>query len=232
MQPKATLIILLFFSGFGNEIWAQGSKVSLFNGKNLAGWHWDVPALDSNKTERIPFMVRAGKLVSLGTPGGHLITDKKYKNFRLSFRYRFTDKPGNCGILVFVSTPRSLYRMFPRSIEIQMMHENAGDFWCIQEDITVPDMENRRGPRNTWGVSEGKARRIPNLTEGTEKPLGEWNNYQIECYQNSIKVWLNGVLVNYGFNATASDGQIALQSEGAEVEFENISLEYIQRLSE
>nr|WP_109674036.1 DUF1080 domain-containing protein [Dyadobacter jejuensis] len=210
---------------------AQKSGVKLFNGKNLQGWHWDVPAIDKDKNTRIPFLVRDGNLVSLGTPGGHLITDKSYENFKLSFSYRFVGKPGNCGVLVFASTPRALYDMFPKSIEVQMMHENAGDFWCIQEDITVPDMEARRGPKDQWGVSEGKLRRIPNLTDGTEKPLGQWNEYRIECLNNSIKVWLNGVMVNYGYNATASKGQIALQSEGAEVEFKNITLQSITQLS-
>ena len=37
-----------------------------------------------------------------------------------------------------------------------MMHKDAGDFWCIGEDITVPEMEKRRGPKNEWGVTEGK----------------------------------------------------------------------------
>jgi hypothetical protein len=34
--------------------------------------------------------------------------------------------------------------MFPKSIEVQMMNKSAGDFWCIQENIEVPDMEKRR----------------------------------------------------------------------------------------
>lgn len=45
--------------------------------------------------------------------------------------------------------------MFPQSIEVQMMHEQAGDFWCIVENIAVPDMERRRGPKETWGITEG-----------------------------------------------------------------------------
>ena len=76
-----------------------------------------------------------------------------------------------------------------------------------------------------------KLRRIPNLTDGTEKPLGEWNSMVIECVKNSIKVWLNGVLVNYGYDATASKGQIALQSEGSEVEFKDVKLTPIKALS-
>ena len=88
-------------------------------------------------------------LVSLGTPNGHLVSDKEYENYRLEVEYRFAGTPGNCGVLVHASTPRSLYDMFPKSIEVQMMHENAGDFWCIVEDIKVPDMVARRGPESS-----------------------------------------------------------------------------------
>ena len=205
---------------------------SLFNGKNLSGWHVDVPEMDTNKVAINPFIVRNGLLVSLGTPPGHLITDSVYKNFRLNVEYRFAGVPGNCGVLVFASTPRALYKMFPKSVEVQMMHQDAGDFWCIVEDIEVPNMETRRGPKANWGTTEGKERRIKNLTDNSEKPVGEWNSMTIECVSNSIKVWVNGDLVNYGFNATASKGNIAIQAEGSEVEFRKFELTLISKLTD
>lgn len=208
----------------------QGTK-SLFNGKNLDGWHLDVPKMDDNPDQESPFVVRDGMLVSLGTPGGHLITDDEYENYRLEVEYRFAGKPGNCGVLVNASTPRALYKMFPKSIEVQMMHENAGDFWCIVEDIQVPDMEKRRGPKEKWGITEGKARRIINLTDGSEKPPGQWNRMVIECVGDAIKVWVNGDLVNYGTECTARKGHIALQAEGSEVEFRVLQLTPIKKLS-
>ena len=204
---------------------------SLFNGSNLAGWHVDVPEMDTNHLAINPFIIRNGLLVSMGLPKGHLITDSVYSNYRLAVEYRFAGKPGNCGVLVHASTPRALYKMFPKSIECQMQHGDAGDFWCIVEDITVPDMEKRRGPKDNWGITEGKGRRIINLTDSSEKPLGEWNQMTIECVDRAIKVWVNGDLVNDGFNSTASKGQIALQAEGAEVEFRRIDILAIKQLS-
>lgn len=201
----------------------QKEPVSLFNAKDLTGWHIDVPAMDTSDVQS-PFLVRDGMLVSMGTPNGHIITDAIYENFKLEVEYRFAGVPGNCGVLVFASTPRALYSMFPKSIEVQMMHENAGDFWCIVEDITVPDMESRRGPKAEWGITEGKGRRILNLTDGSEKPAGDWNNMVIECAGNSIKVWVNGVMVNHGTDCTAGKGNIALQAEGSEVEFRKVEL--------
>ena len=197
---------------------------SLFNGKDLTGWHIDVPAADSNVRLRSPFEVRNGMVVSLGEPRGHLISDSTYRDYRLEVEYRFPGTPGNAGVLVHASTPRALYGMFPKSIEVQMEHGNAGDFWCIVEDITVPNMEQRRGPQADWGITEGKARRILNLTDGSEKPLGEWNTMVIEALGRSIRVWVNGTLVNDGTNATTDHGQIALQSEGSEVEFMRLTL--------
>ncbi len=206
-------------------------SINLFNGKDLTGWHVDVPEMDNNPNAITPFIVRNNQLVSLGEPQGHLITDANYSDFRLKVEYRFPGKPGNCGVLVFASTPRALYDMFPKSIEVQMMHENAGDFWCIVEDISTDNMEERRGPKENWGVTEGKLRRIKNLTDGSENPLGEWNYMTIECLNNEIKVWLNGDLVNHGYNATANSGQIALQAEGAEVEFRKVVLIHITKIS-
>ena len=219
---KYTLLLLTGMHFFFASITAQ--TINLFNGKDLSGWHIDVPEMDTNPSAINPFIIRNGLLVSLGTPQGHLITDADYENFRLKLEYRFAGKPGNCGVLVFASTPRALYKMFPKSIEVQMMHENAGDFWCIVEDIEVPDMETRRGPKEKWGITEGKQRRIKNLTDQSEKPLGEWNSMTIECIGNTINVWVNGDNLNKGFNCTASKGHIALQAEGSEVEFRKVEL--------
>jgi len=204
---------------------------SLFNGQDLTGWHADVPKMDKDPNLASPFIVRDGMLVSLGSPRGHLITDAVYQNYRLEVEYRFPGKPGNCGVLVHASTPRALYDMFPKSVEVQMMHENAGDFWCIVEDISVPDMETRRGPKEKWGIVEGKARRIKNLTDGSEKPLGEWNTLVIECLDSTVMVWVNGDMVNHGFDCTAQKGRIALQAEGSEVEFRTLLLTPITALS-
>ena len=228
MRNLMILVMLLLLSGACNE--QKGN--SLFNGKNLEGWHLDVPELDSGATSSIPFIVREGMLVSLGTPRGHLITDEVYQDYQLELEYRFPGEPGNCGVLVHASTPRALYNMFPQSLEVQMEHGNAGDFWVIVEDIAVDDMVERRGPQEEWGITEGKKRRIVNLTDTSEKPLGEWNTMVIQCFQDTIKVWVNGDLVNYGYDATVSRGKIAIQAEGSEVEFRKLDIKGIKGLKE
>jgi hypothetical protein len=222
----------------GSDAWSQATAPaapaavspsalqSLFNGKDLAGWTADVPPRDTNPSLPDSFVVRDGVLVSRGEPRGHLVSDAAYRDYRLELEYRFPGKPGNCGVLVHASRPRALYKMFPQSIEVQMQSGDAGDFWVIQEDIRVDDMEKRR-PRKAgekWGGAEGDARRILNLTDGSEKALGEWNTMVIEARGRGIRVWVNGTLVNDGRDATADRGRIALQAEGTEVEFRRVEI--------
>src|SRR5262245_55601480 len=200
------------------------APVALFDQSDLAGWHADVPAADGGASVAPSFVVRDGMLVSQGKPEGHLITDESFRDYRLLVEYRWPSTPGNCGILVHTSTPRRLYGMFPQSIECQLESGNAGDFWCIGEDITVPDMEKRRGPKEKWGVDGDKNRRVVNLTDGSEKTPGEWNQMVIECRGRTIDVWVNGALVNHGTDCTADHGQIAIQAEGAPCEFRRVEL--------
>ncbi len=216
---KSLLLALLLLGAS-----CSSPTVDLFNGSDLDGWHTDIPAADNNADLKPSFSVRDGMLISNGTPQGHLITDAIYQNYRLTVEYRWPGEPGNCGVLVHASTPRRLYKMFPQSIECQMYVNNAGDFWCIGEDITVDNMVERRGPKEKWGVDGSKNRRILNTTDGSEAPLGEWNTMVIECVGDHVKVWVNGDLVNHGYDCTASSGQIAIQAEGAVAEFRKVEL--------
>ncbi|WAC17803.1 DUF1080 domain-containing protein [Luteolibacter sp. SL250] len=216
---KPTLLTLLLLSPFA-------SAEPLFNGKDLSGWTPDVPSADGKPETPPSFIVRDGLLVSKGDPKGHLVSDKSYSNYKLEVEYRFPGKGGNCGVLIHASEPRNLYKMFPKSIEVQMNSGDAGDFWCIGENIEVPDMEKRR-PRKegqNFGGGPADARRILNLNDGAEKPLGEWNTMTIECKGDEVIVHVNGVLVNHGSKSTASSGKLALQAEGTEVEFRKLEL--------
>ena len=228
---KTINIFFLAFVILYSVLGAREKSQSLFNGKDLIGWTMDVPAHDKKPDLPKPFIVRDGMLVSLGKPFGHLLTEKEYENYRLIVEYRFAGKPGNCGVLVHASKLRNLYKMYPQSIEVQMNHTHAGDFWCIVENIEVPNMITRRGAKEKWGITEGKARRILNLTDGSEKPVGEWNRMKIQCLGDEVKVWVNSELVNHGHSCTAKRGKLSIQAEGSEVEFRRLDLTTIQKLS-
>ena len=210
---------------------ATAAPVALFNGKDLTGWTTDVPKADKEPGIAPSFVVRDGMLVSMGKPEGHLVTTASFADYKLVVEYRFPKEGGNCGVLVHASKPRALYGMFPQSIEVQMLHGNAGDFWCIQENIDVPNMDSRRPHKagQKFGGGADDARNIKNLTDDSEKPLGEWNSMTIECKGAEIIVHVNGQLVNHGTNCTANSGKLALQAEGTEVEFRKVELSQLNK---
>ena len=199
--------------------------IELFNGQNLDGWHADVPDADNNPEISPSFSVQDGFLISHGTPAGHLISDQSFSNYELLVEYRWPGEGGNCGVLVHVSTPRMLYGMYPQSIECQMHAGNAGDIWCIGENIAVENMAARRhGAPETWTGQEGDSRHIANLTDDSEKPLGEWNTMRIVCRERKIDIWVNGDHVMSGFDCTANSGRIAIQAEGTPCVFRRLEL--------
>ena len=98
------------------------------------------------------------------------------------------DRGGNNGVLVHASTPGAL-GVWPKSIEVQLAHQNAGDFWVIGTEL---DVENE--------ADRVKGRRHLNLTDESEKPLGQWNKYEITCKGDEMIVKVNGELVNHATN--------------------------------
>lgn len=227
LRPASCLLLVSVFAGCVGTGTLEPRP--LWNGVDLAGWHADVPDADNGKAVPPSFEVRDGVLRSNGNPLGHLITDDSFADYRLTVEWRWPGEPGNCGVLVHTSTPRRLYGMFPQSIEVQLHAGNAGDFWCIGEDIAVPDMETRRGPKANWGVDGDRARRIVNLTDGAEKPNGEWNQMVVDCRGDEVIVHVNGQLVNHGTGCTARGGRIALQAEGAVCEFRRLDVQPLPR---
>jgi hypothetical protein len=101
--------------------------------------------------------------------------------------------------------------VWPKSLEVQLAHENAGDFWMIGESITVPN-------------ATPQGRRWLKRQNSTEKPPGEWNTMRVRCEGDRITVWVNGVLMNEGHSLSANKGAICLQSEGAEIHFRKVEL--------
>ena len=110
------------------------------------------------------------------------------------------------------STPRVL-GIWPKSVEVQLQKGDAGDFWIIGTSLHVPDEAKRK-----------KDRRYLNLTDNSEKPMGEWNHFEIVCRGNEITVRVNGDLVNHATDVSVTRGAICLQSEGVPIEYRNIVL--------
>ena len=54
--------------------------------------------------------------------------------------------------------------------------------------------------------------------------LGEWDRCEITCRDGKVTVRLNDELVNEGYDATPSEGNVCLESEGWEVHYRNIEI--------
>jgi hypothetical protein len=191
---------------------AQDGPLRLFNGKDLTGW---TAVFDKEGTDPAATWSAAdGLLKCTGKPVGYLKTDREFGDYVLTLEWRWPAgaQGGNNGVLVHASTPRAL-GVWPKSIEVQLAQDNAGDFWVIGTDLDVPDEASRK-----------EDRRHKNLTDGSEKPAGEWNKMEITCRGDVIRVSVNGDLVNEATNCSATRGAIALQSEGAPIEFRDIVL--------
>lgn len=190
---------------------AAGKTVQLFNGKNLEGWTYH---LDDDKVAMdAVWSVKEGVLHCTGRPAGYLITKRNdFENYVLTVEWRWPGEGGNNGVLVHVSKPGAL-GVWPKCLEVQLGSGDAGDFWVIGTEI---DVENE--------AARKEDRRHKNLTDDSEKPLGEWNTMEITCRGDECIVKVNGELVNHATNSSETKGAIALQSEGTPIEYRKVEL--------
>ena len=195
----------------------QRQAVKLFNGRDLSNWNYELS--DPNAKMEDTWSVKDGILICTGKPSGFIYTKEEYGDYQLtvSWRYAPGSQGGNNGVLVHTDTskPKPLggTSIWPVSIEVQLASENAGDFWVIGTELDVENEQERK-----------KDRRHLNLTDGSEKPIGEWNTMEITCRGDDILVKVNGELVNHATNCSVTKGAISLQSEGAEVHFRQVEL--------
>ena len=155
--------------------------------------------------------VKDGVLQCSGRPIGYIETIELYDNFVIELDWRFDPAkgPGNSGVLLRVVGDD---KEWPKSMEAQLESRSAGDFWNIDEVKATVDAKRTDG------------RHTVKLHETNEKPLGEWNHYRIVVNEGTIELWVNGLVQNIATSVEVTKGRIALQSEGAYIEFKNITL--------
>jgi len=189
-------------------------KIVLWNGKDFAGWKLFLrePEYDVTKV----WSIKEGVIRCEGKPAGYMRTEKDYANFLFHVEWRWLEKGGNSGALVHMSGEDMVW---PKSLECQLASGSAGDFWVIG-GIEIAE-HVKAGERV-------KGRRTVKLKESSEKPLGEWNAYDIICKDDWVVVLVNGVLQNVATKCSDRSGKICLQSEGTPIEFRNIYIEPLE----
>lgn len=190
-------------------------KVELFNGEDLDNWTIFVGEAGVDPADL--FRAENGVIQVAGTPNGYIRTGDSYSDYQLHVEWRWTGEPVNSGVLLHVQGEDMIW---PNSVECQLMHEHAGDVVLIGKGagITVGDSAYLvESEENRFVI-------IPRMEEVSENPAGEWNSYDIRSEGGDLEVKVNGVLQNQGSQMTLTEGNIALQSEGAPMQFRNLYL--------
>jgi hypothetical protein len=122
-------------------------------------------------------------------------------------------KANNTGILVNMQAPDKIW---PQSIECQGQSGKQGDFWL------------QSGANAAGFPSDGKKSvHVPMPGASNEKPVGEWNVYEIIVSGDSVEAIVNGKFMNKISGGNVTSGFIGIQSEGAEIEVRMIHLRYL-----
>lgn len=185
---------------------------ALFNGENLRGWVLVTDPDSPVKAEEV-FTVQDGLINISGNPFGYMRTRSQYADYRLHAEWRWVgDKGTNSGIFHRVQEGDGVW---PVGMECNLMAGGAGT--VVGLNGYKVDGAEQRGP---FGVK-------PMLAASSEKPVGEWNEADIECVGRHITIRINGVLQNEA-DGQFTKGFIALQSEGGPLQIRNVTVQEIR----
>ncbi len=204
----ATLLSALTFAGCCGD---AEKRTILFDGESLMGWNSVLLAGENSDAKGVDvFKLKDKNIYIAGNPFGYIYTENQYSSYRLHAEWRWVGEGTNSGIFLHVQNPDI---MWPEAIECQLCAGKAGDFVMLGGS-KILDIECK----GEFPIKERYG--------DFEKPVGEWNEVDIECDARTIKVYINGELAN-SCTTIDSAGHIALQSEGGPIAFRNI---YLQEL--
>jgi len=219
------------------DVITPSAPVQLFNGRDLTGWV--VVGRDGDPAARDTWSVRDGVLTATGSPYGYARTDQAYRDYVLRIEWRWVpgDAPldtngiprgRNSGVLVHTQGEDKIW---PSCLEAQLQEGNAGDFIAMAPSIVFDELTAMRDKAVLSAGADEAARerartgrRLARQHESSEKPIGEWNTYEIVCRGDTATLTVNGVRQNTATGLTITDGTIGLQSEGMPIEFRRVEL--------
>jgi hypothetical protein len=187
----------------------------LFNGRDLSGW---VNANCAPET----WSVTNGMIHCTGRPTGAMRTDRQYENFILEVEWRHLSSGGNSGVFIWGTPIAAPGVPFLRGIEVQVLDHGFNIPGKNQWYTTHGDVFPIHGASmKPFGKHNGD-RSFP--SEERSKGFPEWNHYRIVCTNGVLRLSVNGKEVSGGEDCNYRKGFLALESEGAPVEFRNIRI--------
>ena len=207
-----------------NEGW-----VSLFNGRNSAGWHrYGGGSIDSvwKVSDGTLWLDIPNKKAANIRGDWDIVTDREYENFHFQCEWKIS-KNGNSGIIFYI-------------------HEDKKKFnwpWETGPEMQVLDNEGHPDARFEKHRA-GDLYDIISAKPETVRPYGEWNLAEVKCVDGKLDLYLNGVNVvsttlwddewkrkvaNSKFRnmlgfSTYKKGRIGLQDHGDVVHYRNIRI--------
>jgi len=189
----------------GEEVIVNYDTTYLFNGEDFT--NSTIVLKDSTATPDSTFSLTDGKIFTTGDPFGYVRTKARYADYQLFVEWRWVEEPGNSGVFIHIQEDG----IWPLCLECQLLNQKAGDFVCF------PGFEiNEHVDKNNLAIAK--------MEESSEREPGEWNQYDIRVKGDSVSIYVNDVLQNIATGTNYTEGYIALQSEGAPVEFRNVFL--------
>lgn len=180
---------------------------------------WSHVLVDDGKKEDV-WSIEDGVVICQGEPLGYLQTKESYQDFKLTFDWRWPEgkEPGNSGVFFRINSEPNGF--MPQCVEAQLKSGSAGDLWAFfgakvegENPVEIKDHEALKDFHGT------------KATKNVEKPVGEWNQYEITVKGDTVDLKINGEVVNQGTGLDEVSGPIGFQSEGAEIHLRNIQIE-------
>jgi hypothetical protein len=204
---------------------------------NEVGWRAlqkaDFVTVNSNPDTWV-FDDAKAEIFCTGQPVSVIRTEKSLTNFELRVEWMHEKPAGNSGIFVWTSKASLDELKAPglpkEGIEVQILdlgykahfEKSSGkksDWFTCHGDV-FPVGKAKLKPFAP--ISPDGTRSFP--TAETTKPSGEWNHYYIRAINCEIRLWVNGVEVSGGNNASPNTGYLCLESEGSPIRFRNLKI--------
>ncbi|MCZ6673407.1 MAG: DUF1080 domain-containing protein, partial [Verrucomicrobia bacterium] len=125
---------------------------------------------------------------------------------------------GSGDILVLVETDNEGNRK-PIELTAKVRKDRNGKtVWAPNGEIQTLVLPASGSARLNWRDRDPDWRDIKGYrgAKDIENPVGEWNRMEVICMGDTIRILINGELVNEAWGANPAEGYICLQSEGAE----------------